>query len=230
MRGHADRQRDGALGAARLGRLDRAPDGSRFARDHDLAGGVEIHRLHYRPARRLAAHGDDRLVIEAENGRHRPGSRRNGLLHHLTAKAHQLHRCRKIERPGASERGELSQAVAGDEPRQRAAPRAPGAPHGHPGGKHRGLRTLGGIQALFGPIADQLPQVIPQDPGRLVEGRPHHRVCGRQRPEHSDRLRSLAGEHERERHPHSLTKTARDYNDTGRGFRNAATVAPPSTP
>ncbi len=66
--------------------------------DH-LTGGVEIHRLDDRAVRGLAAHGDDRLVLETEDGGHRAASGGDGFLHDLAAKAHQLHGLRKARAP-----------------------------------------------------------------------------------------------------------------------------------
>ena len=69
VEGRADLQQDAALGAPRLGRLDRALDGRLVAADHDLAGAVVVGDAHDLALRRLLARLLRRLELDARAAR-----------------------------------------------------------------------------------------------------------------------------------------------------------------
>ena len=200
VRRHAHRQLDRALRALRLRDFDRAVDGGGGARDHDLAGRVEVRGLYDFALRGFTAGSFDFGVVDAEDRSHRALPRRHCCLHRLAAKLHEPDSRPEIERTGAHERGVLAEAVAGHCRRQAAAVLAPDAPRGDAGREHRGLRALGLAELVLGAALAQLPEVVTEHVGGLRERFLHERLGAGERGEHADGLRALTGKNECERH------------------------------
>src|SRR5256886_9168211 len=219
-----------APGSAFPGGLDRALHRRLLTGDDHLPRAVEIGRFHDGPLRGFPARRLDRLIVQADDGRHRTAPGRHGLLHHLAAEAHQLHRGAKRQAFRTHERGEFPETVTADHLRQRAAARAPHAPDRHSGCEHCRLCALGGVERLLRTFAHELPQIKAEHSGSLVEGRANGTVRGGERPEHPDRLRALAGEHERKGHALPSEARGRNYSGALWGLRNPATAVPPIAP
>src|SRR2546423_458144 len=81
-----------------------------------------------------------------------------------------------------------------------ATARPPPARDRHSGCEHRRLCALGAVERLLRTFAHELPQIKAEYSGSLVEGGANGTLRGGERPEHPDRLRALAGEHERKGH------------------------------
>ena len=196
MRGHAHRQRDRAPGAGGLRLLHGARHGGGGPGDHDLSGGIEIHRLEHLALRRLLAKFAHGIVFHAQNRRHGALPRGNGLLHETRAVGDQLHGLDKLDRPGAHQRGIFAETVTGHVPRPRAVGRQPRAPGRHPGRQHGRLRDLGLIQLFLRSLLHQLPEVFAQGLRGLGEGLLHDGKLRCQGVQHADRLRTLPGKNE----------------------------------
>ena len=197
MERRAHRQRHRALRAARLAFLDRALDRALLAGDHDLSRRVEVHRLHR--AAGLAARGNDVLVLQVEDRRHRALPGRHGVLHGLCTEMHERQRVGKADRAGGRERGVLAQAMPCPKLRCRAAERAPSAVRGIACGGHRGLRIDRLVERLGRSFVEQAQELIAERFARLSAHLVERRHAGIAF-QHAHRLGALAGKHHRELH------------------------------
>jgi len=110
------------------------------------------------------------------------------------------------QRTGGDQRGVLTQTMAGQLRRLRAALLLPCAPHGDAGREQRGLRVFGAVEHFFGPALRQRPQVDASTFGGFGERLAHERMQFGQLGQHTDGLRPLARENESElRGSHSDT-------------------------
>ena len=200
MRWHAHGQHQRALGAGRFRLLDAARDGRSRAGNDDLAQRIEVDRLKHFALRRLFAYLAHRIVLKTENGRHATLSCRYGGLHEAGAISDELNGFDEGYRLGTHERRVFAEAVAGHGRRHRPALGAPHTPHGDTGGQHRRLRGLGLVEFLFRSPLDDSPQVVTEGLRRLGEGFLHLRELARERVQHADRLRTLAGKNKRKFH------------------------------
>ncbi|MNP41819.1 hypothetical protein D3C76_1355430 [compost metagenome] len=86
--------------------------------------------------------------------------------------------------------------MTGDERRNHATFALPQAPQGGGGGQDGRLGLVGLVQALFRTLLAQGPEVVAEGFGGFGKGIAHHGVLRAQVGEHTDRLRTLAGENE----------------------------------
>ena len=123
--GHADGQRDRALGAQRLRQLDGALHRGALTRDDHLARRVEIDGFDDSSGRGLPAGLLHLRVLETENGRHGAAARPAPPACMTWPRKRTRSRVgSKSRAPRAHERGELAEAVAGDHRGGPAPPRS----------------------------------------------------------------------------------------------------------
>ncbi len=194
MRRHAHRQLDRLAHATFGQHRQRGIDRSRMATDHDLPWRVEIGRDHDLGAGGGFAHLGHQRIIGAQDGRHRTGSGRRGVLHQLPADPHQVGTVMQRQRSGRDQRGVLAQAVASKYVRRRTTAGLPCTPHRHPCGKQCRLGVFGAVEQFFRAALRQRPQVDAGTGRGFLEGRLHAGMQFREFGQHPDRLRALAGE------------------------------------
>ena len=202
MRGHADWQDDGALGAKLLcdhgTRLDRRA----LAGDHDLTRGVPIGHDERSEGRRSGDKFRETGVVETDEGGHRAVTALPGGLHQLAASAHQPNTVCQGQGAGGHEGGILAHRMTGREGRGRRD-QIGGGPALTEGLKDRdrrckqgGLGVLRAIQALGRAVPRELADRLAK--GGVGSGEDRGRGGGGHGkfPAHAHRLRALAGEHE----------------------------------
>ena len=155
MRGHADRNRHRAPRTHFLRMLHREFHRGRGTGNHHLARCIEVRRLDDAIVD-LRAGGDDILVVEPDDHRHRALALRYRGLHQLAAPRDQPDCIGELDAAAANQRGVLAEAVSGHQRRRRHSRLAAGdTPAGDTCTEHRGLRDLGTIQIAIGTIVDQ---------------------------------------------------------------------------
>ena len=197
---HADRQRQGTLGAHGFRPLDGAGDRRAMTGDDDLPRRVEVDGLDHFALGGGGAHRLHGGVLEPEHRGHPALAGRHRIAHELAAYADEIDRILEAEGSRRDQGREFAEAMARDPIRRRPARRAPGAPGRHPGDQHQRLRDLGERELLGGPLLRERPQVEVENAGGGVEGLAYHGVRLGQRGHHPDRLGPLPRKHERSRH------------------------------
>ena len=199
MRGHGNRQRQGALRTPLLGLRHAAQDRGLVAGDHHLAGRIEIDRLQHLALGRLGTHGAYPGVIQAEDRRHGAHSLRHRGLHGLSAQAHEANGGGEVDSAGTGEGGVFAQTMTRHERGYGTATRQPEAIERHPGGKHGRLGVHCLIKHVRGARGHQIPEIEAQHGGGLGESVAQQRLVAIS-GHHGHRLRALAGEYECEFH------------------------------
>ena len=157
MTGHADRQRQCAFRATRLGRLDRTTQRLGVTRDHDLPRRVEIDGFGNLVARGLATGLDQGCVIKADDGRHAALAIGHRIAHDLASKAHQLYRFRELQHASRDQGGEFTQTVPCHPSWISTAHRPPDAPGRDTGNQHQRLGDFGECELLCGALLREIP-------------------------------------------------------------------------
>jgi hypothetical protein len=197
MKRRAHRQEHRALRAFFAADLHGALDRGLLARDHHLAGRVEVHRLH--DAAGLPARRAHRFVLEHEDRRHGALAFRHRFLHRLAAEANERQAVLESDRAGRDERGVFAQAVAGDEIGLRPAQRAPRLVGRIPRGHHGGLRVHGERQLFRRALVEDPHEFLAERAPRLRQRVLDTGQTG-VRFQHSHGLGALPGEHHGELH------------------------------
>ena len=204
MRRHRHRQRQCTFGTGFFGRGHGAFHRSGIARNHHLAGRIEVHRLGHLPLRGGGADLAHGIVFQPQNGGHRALPLRHGRLHQLGTQAHQAHGIGKIQAARGHQRAVFAQAVPGHGGGKFAARFEVGAVSGHACGQHQGLGVdgLADERGIF--AVHHRPQILAQRGGSLLKGLAHngHAV---ETGHHIQALRALAGEEKGKRHGVSLS-------------------------
>ena len=169
VRRHAHRQFERALGAARLRRFDGAQHRGLFAGDDHLPRRIEIHGFDdRRPARPRAQAASTSASSRPNKAAIAPVPAGTASCIDLAAKAHEVDAGREVDGAGGDERGEFTQAVAGDDGGLRRH-RAPAT-----AARWRCRRRAwpaacvrSALSSSSGPSLHKLPQVVAQHGRRL---------------------------------------------------------------
>ena len=167
----------------------------RIAGDHGLPRGVQVRGNHDAPARRrsLGTQGLDLGTVEAEHGRHRPGTGLSGLVHQLTPPANQAGRVDRAQGSSGVIGTVLAQAVTGGAD---DGPQPPGY-HGKDGrgvGQNGRLRIPGLEQLRLGAVPHDPRQGNPERLFDFQQHGPSGRKPFGQVARHADFLGPLARE------------------------------------
>ena len=196
MKGGADGQRNGPLGAGGLGEFARAADRTGVAGDDDLLGRIEVGCGDDLALRGFGQYACEFAVGEFEDRGHGADALRNCFLHVPAALFDQAHGVGKGDGSSRHQSRVLAQAVA------RHVLRLHPFGFEHPERRHRyreqrRLGVFGLFQLVLRPLETQLGK---GESERLIGFREHggsNRKCVGERFPHAGELRSLAGEKKR---------------------------------